>query len=932
MKRKYNIGHKLVAAIAVMAMVITLIPSNISKVHAADKIDISGAEVTYVESHQYTGSEIEPEVSVLLNGEELTSGYDVEYISNVNPGYGTILISGTGNYTGVITRTFRIISSEGVASNEISSPTYNIQDEVIYTTWDTIYFGEYPQSEVTPEDEAYASLQAATGWNEKDDVTIDGVKYHRINQETARDPVVGSVLEQFYPWEEETAYHYFRYEPILWRVLSVEGDYALLLSDEVLDTQSYCEGQYWTHTQYEISKLRSWLNGYSSSENSDGIDFTSDNFIDRAFTDEEQANIKPAEVIDELDLKDNIFLLSVSDMANEAYGLNSSNARTANNSAYAWAMGGWYTHGSNYWLFRRFSQASIEAGGKDEVASMPVVSGGSIDSTSYSPADYQGVRPAVYINWKEADWTYVKACKSNQEKSPDYELNPEVYLDKYEYAYTGQQITPGVTASSKGKTLSKGTDYDVSYGENVNAGTGTVTVTFKGDYTGTVTKVFKIKGIDIATLDMSLAYTNTEYTGKAKRPIITIDGLTKDTDFTSSYYFNRDIGIAYAVATGMGAYSGAQQKTFIIRHTAVEITEKGVDSKGRPTFTYQGNEYADYYDIYRAESEDGPFEIVTESSRSNSYTDFNAIPGRTYYYRVVVTEVNDHTYDSDYTQVSITCKSKVTTPHTIYESYDPELNSSILRWNNVKSADGYHVYRADAEDGEYILIDSTTDTEYCDASAEGGKTYYYKIQAYCALDSSLNADFTDVVSITYPSVQTSTQLSTVTGLKATNVASSGKPKLTWKAVTGADGYEVYRATSKSGTYTKKATVTGTSYTNTSAVAGNTYYYKVKAIDKDNASANSKLSAAVSRTCDLARVTGVKATNVASSGKPKLTWTAVKSANKYEVYRATSKSGTYKKIGSTTKKSYTDSKATAEKTYYYKVKAIYTKKNSGKWCA
>lgn len=173
---------------------------------------------------------------------------------------------------------------------------------------------------------------------------------------------------------------------------------------------------------------------------------------------------------------------------------------------------------------------------------------------------------------------------------------------------------------------------------------------------------------------------------------------------------------------------------------------------------------------------------------------------------------------------------------------------------------------------------------------------------------------------------TSTQLQTPK-ISVTNVASSGKPKLTWTAVSGADKYEIYRSTSKGGTYTKITTVTGTSYTNTSAVAGKTYYYKVKAIDTDNASANSNLSAAVSLTCDLAKVTGLKVTNVVSSGKPKLTWKAVKSAGKYEIYRATKKSGTYKKLKTTTKTSYTDSSAVAEKTYYYKVKAIYSAKTA-----
>ena len=58
-----------------------------------------------------------------------------------------------------------------------------------------------------------------------------------------------------------------------------------------------------------------------------------------------------------------------------------------------------------------------------------------------------------------------------------------------------------------------------------------------------------------------------------------------------------------------------------------------------------------------------------------------------------------------------------------------------------------------------------------------------------------------------------------------------------------------------------------------------------------------------------------------SGKPKITWTAVNAADKYYVYRATSKNGTYSYLGSTVNTHYTNTSAEAGKTYYYKVKAV-----------
>ena len=160
-----------------------------------------------------------------------------------------------------------------------------------------------------------------------------------------------------------------------------------------------------------------------------------------------------------------------------------------------------------------------------------------------------------------------------------------------------------------------------------------------------------------------------------------------------------------------------------------------------------------------------------------------------------------------------------------------------------------------------------------------------------------------------------------TKVTAENVASTGKVKLTWDAVEGAAKYEVYRSTSKNGTYSKLTTTTSTTIINSKIDAGITYYYKVKAIH-ENASANSAFSAAVGRTCDLPRPT-VTVSNVASTGKIKLSWNAVEGAAKYEVYRATSNDGTYTKITTVTGTSVTNTKTDAGKTYYYKVRAIHS---------
>ena len=163
------------------------------------------------------------------------------------------------------------------------------------------------------------------------------------------------------------------------------------------------------------------------------------------------------------------------------------------------------------------------------------------------------------------------------------------------------------------------------------------------------------------------------------------------------------------------------------------------------------------------------------------------------------------------------------------------------------------------------------------------------------------------------------KLKAPTTLKAANVAASGKIKLTWKKVKGADQYKVYRATTKKGKYKLMKTVKGTSYINMNAKAGKAYYYKVKAVSKNKKITASAYSKIVKATCDLHRPV-VTAKNKAKK-QVKLTWKKVPGAKKYTVYRATSKNGKYKKIATTTKLTYTNKKLKKGKVYYYKVKAI-----------
>ena len=63
---------------------------------------------------------------------------------------------------------------------------------------------------------------------------------------------------------------------------------------------------------------------------------------------------------------------------------------------------------------------------------------------------------------------------------------------KSSYTVTGEQIKPAVTVKDGDKVFVEGTDYEVTYGKNTDVGTGTVTVTMKGNYAGEAKVTFTI--------------------------------------------------------------------------------------------------------------------------------------------------------------------------------------------------------------------------------------------------------------------------------------------------------------------------------------------------------------------------------------------------------------------------------------------------------
>ena len=136
------------------------------------------------------------------------------------------------------------------------------------------------------------------------------------------------------------------------------------------------------------------------------------------------------------------------------------------------------------------------------------------------------------------------------------------------YAYSGKAQTPAVTVKDGTKTLTKGTDYTLTYSSNTKKGTAKILITGKGKYGGSKTVTFKINAASIAKAKVTGIKSCKKFTGKAiqQTPTVTLNGkkLKNGTDYTVSFKNNTKLGTASVVIKGKGNYSGTLTKKFKI--------------------------------------------------------------------------------------------------------------------------------------------------------------------------------------------------------------------------------------------------------------------------------------------------------------------------------------------------------------------------------
>ncbi len=175
--------------------------------------------------------------------------------------------------------------------------------------------------------------------------------------------------------------------------------------------------------------------------------------------------------------------------------------------------------------------------------------------------------PETYGEEKE----YCSECK-------EYLLNntiekPERFtLPAASYTYDGSEKAPDVTVTDSAGKIINESEYEVSYSQNIDAGTATATVTFTGDYyAGSKDLTFAITPASVAKASVS-GITAKTYNGKAQKqnPVVKVGNRTlkNGTDYSLSYKGNTNAGTATMTITGKGNYNKTKSVTFTINKAA----------------------------------------------------------------------------------------------------------------------------------------------------------------------------------------------------------------------------------------------------------------------------------------------------------------------------------------------------------------------------
>ncbi len=364
--------------------------------------------------------------------------------------------------------------------------------------------------------------------------------------------------------------------------------------------------------------------------------------------------------------------------------------------------------------------------------------------------------------------------------------------------------------------------------------------------------------------------------------------------------------------------------------TNFKVTKNGDTVK----FTWNKVKGAIGYYIYVYTRTPGTNEITYYqyySTISTSYTaSYGQIDSNQMYAVTAVTEYpTPYYWDSEQIESDIssyaTYRSNVGKPTGV--KVTAQNGKAVLSWNKVSDADGYQIYNGNT------YVGTTTSTSYKIYNLSSSKVHTLKIRAYTNNDFHKTKFYGNFAYINvFPN--------TISNVK-TSLSGKTDIKITWSKKSNVTGYKIYRSTSKNSGYKQIKNITSkntNSYKDKKLSKAKTYYYRVvpylKVNGKEYNGGNSNTSSV--KTFTDAKISNVQLKTEAGSTIAYVSWTkSLGNIDGYEICRATSKNGKYKKVKtvSSGSSSYKDKKLSKAKKYYYKIrgyKKINGKKNYTKY--
>ena len=358
-----------------------------------------------------------------------------------------------------------------------------------------------------------------------------------------------------------------------------------------------------------------------------------------------------------------------------------------------------------------------------------------------------------------------------------------------EYEYNGKSHEPEIESSESAPELEQGSDYEVTYENNINAGTATVKITGKDIFCGTVERSFKItpdeNGMYVCYFaENNETYLETTFKGKKVEPEVVIDGLVRGKDYTVTYVNNEKPGEARAELTGIGNYKGSETLYFTIygklpaadpiadqTYTGKELTPAivipGLKAGEDYYMYYEDNQYPGVATVtiygtgYYKGTATIHFKIIKKTEKFVSNVKLNrtsyTYTGKTIRPSVTVTvngkKIGSSAYKlyyknnknsgigtvqvrgtGKYSRINKTLTFKILPPKTLLTGLKKANRSFTASWKKNIQATGYQIqYAADSrftKERKTVTVGKQSATRYKISGLKNKKTYYVRIRSY----------------------------------------------------------------------------------------------------------------------------------------------------------------------------------------------------------